>query len=235
MFDTAVNWVLGVKIDGLLAFGRAIGFGFDAMGFDAAAFRRAATAGGRDLALLMAYMAGVSQAAGHGVVLFLNRIPFLRFVLSLILTGLIYVAGAVVTAVSTTLAVDYAFGREVAYGPVIGVITLAQAPRLLGLFILAPHIGEAFSRLLDVWVFALILFGLHHGIGIPVGIAAMAALLGWVAIRLLWLLFGRPIGYLVTLARHGAAGSALTLTPQNVVEHLRARARDMRGRQEPGE
>jgi hypothetical protein len=235
MLETTANWVLGVKIDGLFAFGRAIQLGFSAMGFDAEAFRHAAGPGGRDLALLTAYMAGVSQAAGHGAVLFLNRIPFLRFVLSLILMGLIYVAGAVVTAVSTTLAVEYAFGREVSYGPVIGVIALAHAPRLLGLLILAPHVGEAFSRFLDVWVFALILFGLHHGIGIPVGIAAMAALLGWLAIRLLWLLFGRPIGYLVTLARHGAAGAALTLTPQNVVEHLRARAGDMRRRREPGE
>lgn len=235
MLETAWNWAIEMKLEGVLSFGRAISLGFAALGFDPDAFRTAATGSGRDLALVMAYAAGVSQAAGHGVVLFLNRIPFLRFALSLVLMGLIYVAGAVVTAVSTTLAVDHAFGREVAYGPVIGVIALAQAPRLLGLFVLAPHVGEAFSRLLDVWVFALILFGLHHGIGIPIVVAALAALMGWLAIRLLWLLFGRPIGYLMMLARHGAAGTALTLTPQNVVEHLRTQARNIRRHQEPGE
>jgi hypothetical protein len=183
----------------------------------------------------MVFLAGMSQAAGHGLVLFLNRVRFRRFVLSLVLMGLIYVASAVVTAVSTTLAVEYAFRREVAYGPVIGIIALAQAPRLFGILTLAPYIGEAFSRLLDVAVFGLILFGLHHGIGIPLGIAAMAAFLGWAAIRLMSLLFGRPLGAVILRLRHLAAGGALTVTPQNVVEHLKARARTLSGREEPGE
>jgi hypothetical protein len=235
MIDSAAGWLLALNREFLAPLAGAISLGFSALAFDPAAFRAAATPAGRDLALLLAFLAGVSQAAGHGLVLFLNRVPLARFALSLILMASIYLASAVVTAVTTTLAVDYAFRREIAYGPVIGIIALAQAPRLFGILTLAPYFGEALSRLLDVLVFGLILFGLYHGIGIPVGIAAMAALLGWAAIRLMSLLFGRPLGRAIDRARHAVAGGALTVTSQNLAEHLKARAKAFSAGRKPRE
>lgn len=235
MIDSAVGWLLFLNRELVLPIVDAVALGISALGFDPEAFRTAATPAGRDLALLMVFLAGMSQAAGQGLVLFLNRVPLGRFALSLVLMAFIYLASAVVTAVSTTLAVEYAFRREVAYGPVIGIIALAQAPRLFGILTLAPYFGEALSRLLDVLVFGLILFGLHHGIGIPVGIAAMAALLGWVAIRLMSLLFGRPFGIVVERLHHAAAGGALTVTSHNLVDHLKARARKLTSGGKPRE
>lgn len=227
MIDSAAGWLLVLNREVLVPLVDAVSLGFSALALDPGAFRTAATAAGRDLALLLAFLAGLSQAAGQGLVLFLNRVPMGRFALSLLLMAFIYVGSAVVTAVSTTLAVEYAFHRDVAYGPVIGVIALAQAPRLFGILTLAPYFGEALSRLLDVLVFGLILFGLHHGIGIPFGIAAMAAFLGWVAIRLMSLLFGRPLGNLIERLHHAAAGGALTVTSHNLVDHLKASARKL--------
>ncbi|RST87375.1 hypothetical protein EJC49_06100 [Aquibium carbonis] len=235
MIDGPTGWLLALKWELIRPVVDAVSLGLSALAFEPGAFRVAATSAGRDLALLMAFLAGMSQAAGHGLVLFFNRVPFTRFVLSLVLMALIYLASAVVTAVSTTIAVEYAFRREVAYGPVIGIIALAQAPRLFGILTLAPYFGEALSRFLDVLVFGLILFGLHHGIGIPVGIAAMAALLGWVAIRLMSLLFGRPFGFVIERLHHAAAGGALTVTSQNLADHLIARARKLTGGRKPGE
>ena len=69
--------------------------------------------------------------------------------------------------------------------PTIAVIALAQAPRLLGFLTLAPYLGELLDRLLDVWVLTLVLFGLHHGLGMTVQGAALLALLGWAAMRVL--------------------------------------------------
>ncbi|WP_187970476.1 hypothetical protein [Aquibium microcysteis] len=235
MIDGPAAWLLVLDHQFLAPLVGATTLGLSALTFEPAAFRAAATPAGRDLALLLAFLAGVSQAAGHGLVLFLNRVPLARFALSLVLMAFIYVASAVVTAVTTTLAVDYAFRREVAYGPVIGIIALAQAPRLFGILTLAPYFGEALSRLLDVLVFGLILFGLYHGIGIPVGIAAMAAFLGWAAIRLMSLLFGRPLGRAIDGLRHAVAGGAFTVTPQNLAEHLKGQARKLTPGRKPRE
>ncbi|MFN3548556.1 MAG: hypothetical protein ACK4U0_13790 [Mesorhizobium sp.] len=227
------GWLFDLKSGALGAVVDAVALGFSALRFEPGAFRLAASPAGRDLALLVVFMAGMSQAAGQGLVLFLNRVPLARFALSLVLMAFIYVGSAVVTAVTTTLAVEFAFRREVAYGPVIGIIALAQAPRLFGILTLAPFFGEGLSRLLDVFVFALILFGLHHGIGIPFGIAAMAALLGWVAIRLMSLAFGRPLGWVIERLRHAVAGGALHVTSHNLVDHLKTRASKLIGGGKP--
>jgi hypothetical protein len=146
-------------------------------------------------------------------------------VLSLALTGVIYVASALVTALATMLAADVAFRAGAGFWPTIGVVGLAHAPRLLGVLTLAPYLGEWLERLLDVWVLALTLFGLHVGLGLPVETAALAALTGWAAVRLLRLVFGRPMTVLLDRVRDAAAGSPLALNTGNLVDALKARAR----------
>jgi hypothetical protein len=214
----------------------ALALGIAAMGFHAAAFARvAADPAARDLALLTVYLAGVSQGVGHGVVLFLNRVPPGRFALSLALTGAIYLSSALATAAATLAVADLAFGRDLAFLPTIGVIALAHAPRLLGFLTLAPYLGELLDRLLDAWVLTLVLYGLHRGIGLPVQTAALLALLGWATIRLLSLVFGRPLTFLVGAARHAAAGGPLPLNARNLVEALKKQAREAAERRERDE
>jgi hypothetical protein len=205
----------------------ALALGAAAMAFDAAAFRSTADgAGARELALLVAYLAGVSQATGHGLVLFLNRVPPSRFTLSLALMGAIYLVSALATAGATLALADGAFGMELAFLPTIAVIALAHAPRLLGFATLAPYFGELFDRLLDVWVALLVLYGLHRGVGVPVHGAAMLALLGWGSLRLLSLVLGRPVTVVVDAAKRAAAGGPLALDAGNLVEDLKRQARD---------
>lgn len=205
----------------------AIGLGLRAMGFEAEAFRRVtADPRARDLALVTVYLAGLSQAVGHGVILFLNRVPPARFALSLALMAAIYVVGALTTSVAAVLIVDAAFGRSLAFLPTIAVVALAHAPRLLACLILAPYLGEAIDRVLQVWVLALVLFGVHVGLGLPLEGAVFLALVGWVAARLLALVLGRPLGALTAAVRHAAAGGPLTLNAGNLVDALKAQARE---------
>ena len=173
--------------------------------------------------VLVVYLAGVSQAIGNGVVLFLNRVRRLRFVLSLALMGAIYLIGALVTAAATLAHRQPRLRPRPRLPADLAVVALAQAPRLLGFLTLAPYFGEFFDRLLDVWVLTLVLFGLHHGVGMPVQVAALLALLGWAAMRVLAFVFGRPLTYVVTALRHAAAGGPLTLDSRNLVDSLRPR------------
>ena len=73
------------------------------------------------------------------------------------------------------------------------MVALAHAPRLLGALTLAPYLGEWLDRLLEVWVLTSTLFGLHHGLGLPLRSAAVSALLGWIAVRVMALVLGRPL------------------------------------------
>lgn len=211
--------VLGVIPDALALAGAA-------MVFDPGAFARAAAGGdGARLALLVAYLAGLSQAVGHGAVLFLNRVRPIRFGISLLLMAAIYLASALSVAVFAILVADWGMGRTLGFLPTLAVIALAHAPRLLGALTLTPYFGETLDRVLDAWIVLLVVFGLNTGLGLPLGAAAMLALFGWLALRLFWLAFGQPLTVVVDSVRRGVAGEPLTLTLQNLVEALKERAR----------
>jgi hypothetical protein len=221
--------MLGALAAALMAVPDAIGLGIEAMGFSAAAFRRVAGGGDRDLVLLVVYLAGMSLGVGNGVVLFLNRVPRARFVLSLALTGAIHLIGALVTTATALLVADLAVGRDLDFVPTLLVIALAQAPLLLGFLTLAPYFGELLERFLDAWVLTLVLFGLHEGLGMTLAGAAALALLGWAATRVLTFVLGRPTTRVVNALRRAAAGGPLTLDSGNLIETLRAEARSRNG------
>lgn len=213
----------------LLAVPDAIGLGVAAMSFEAAAFRRVAAGGpARDLVLVVVYLAGVSMAVGQGVVLFLNRVPPLRFGLSLALMGAVHLVGALVTTTTALVFADVVVGHDLDFLPTLTVIALAQAPRLLGFLTLAPYFGELLDRFLDAWVLTLVLYGLHAGLGMGIEGAALLALLGWAAARVLTFLLGRPTTRLVNALRRAAAGGPLALDSGNLIETLRSEARDGR-------
>ena len=174
--------------------------------------------------LLVVYLAGVSQAVGNGVVLFLNRVRRLRFALSLALMGAIHLVGALVTAAVSLMLADLVFGRDLAFVPTIAVIALAQAPRLLGFLTLAPYLGELLDRLLDVWALTLVLFGLHQGVGMTVAgrRADRAARLGRDA-RCSRFVLGRPLDLRRrrAAARPPPAGRSRS-TARNLVDALKA-------------
>lgn len=212
-----------------LAVPGTLALGFDALSFDPEAFRRVAAADGpRGAAFALVFLAGVSQATGHALTLFLNHVRPARFVLSLALQGAIYVAGALMTVALAMMLDQAAFGRDLAFVPTAAVVALAHAPLLFGVLTLAPYLGEQLDRALDVWVLLLTLFGLHHGLGLPFADAAFFAFAGWASMRALALLLGRPLGVVLRAVERAAAGEPLTLTSGGLVDDLRRRAREER-------
>jgi hypothetical protein len=213
--------MLGALGSALAALPDAVALGFDAMSFDAAAFARVGAGAGHDLVLLVVYLAGVSQAVGNGVVLFLNRVRRWRFALSLALMGAIHLVGALVSAAVSLMLAEALGVRDLAFVPTIAVIALAQAPLMLGFLTLAPYLGELLDRLLDVWAMTLVLFGLHKGLGMTVEGAALIALLGWGSMHALAFVLDRPLTLVVGALKRAAAGGPLTLDSRNLVEALK--------------
>jgi hypothetical protein len=223
--------MLGALGAALMAVPDAVGLGVEAMGFSADAFRRVAAGDrARDLVVLVVYLAGISLGIGNGVVLFLNRVPPLRFALSLALTGAIHLVGALVTTATALFVAEVVVGRDLDFVPTLAVIALAQAPLLLGFLTLAPYFGELLERCLDVWVLMLVLYGLHQALGMTVQGAALLALLGWASTRVLTVALGRPLTRVVAALRRAVAGGPLTLDSRNLIETLKAEARSRESR-----
>lgn len=201
-----------------------------ALTFEADAFRAAASETlARNLAIVLVFFAGVSKTFGESLVLFLNRVRPGRFLLSLVLTGVVLVSNVLATAVTLLLGTFLVPGVSVGLDPLIGILALANAPHLFGAFVLMPYVGQGLARLIEVWVLALTVFGLHLGLAIPLVLAAAAALSGWIVMRLLLILFGEPLSRLNGLLHRRVSGSPLDLDPRRLVEDLLEIARGGRG------
>lgn len=202
----------------------------NAIVFSPSVFLQAASsAEAQTAALLIAFLAGVSEMLGQSVILVVNRVALYRFAASLAFTGLTYVLTALVWGASAlAIAPLTPVGR---LGPedlaaVTGIVALAFAPRLLGVFSIAPYFGAALGNALEVWAMALAIFGLHIGLQLPLGAAALCGGLGWGLSYILRAFFSRALAKPLGRLRVLVSGSALDHTPQQIIDDLIKALRD---------
>ena len=201
----------------------------EAMGFSTEAFLKAATgAEAQTAALTIAFLAGVSEMLGQSVILVVNRIALYRFIASLLFTGATYVITALTWALSALAIAPLAPIGPLTAGDaagVVGVISLAFAPRLLGVFAIAPYFGAALANLLEVWAMALAVFGLHMAIGLPLGAALICGGAGWRASYWLRAFLGHALAQPLGRLRLMVIGSTLDKSPRQIIDDLVERAR----------
>jgi hypothetical protein len=201
-----------------------------AMGFSTDAFLRAAeNPEAQTAALLIVFLAGVSEMLGQSVILIINRVVLYRFLASLLFTGATYVATALTWAAFALVIAPLT--RVGAMAPddipgVIGVVSLAFAPRLLGVLTIAPYFGAALSNLLEAWAMVLAIFGLTVAFDMPFGAAILCGGAGWAASYALRSFLGhmlaKPLGGLRVLI----SGSPLDRTPQQIIDDVVRRIRE---------
>lgn len=195
-----------------------------AMGFSATAFSKAATSpAAQTAALMIAFLAGISEMLGQSVVLVVNRVPLYRFLASLLFTGATYVVTALTwaacaLAVAPLTRIGVLSPGDVA--GVIGVVSLAFAPRLLGVFSIAPYFGVAFSNLLEAWAMTLVIFGLMVAYEMPIGAALFCGGAGWIVSYALRSFFGHTLAKPLGDLRVFISGSPLDRTPQQIIDDV---------------
>ncbi len=198
-----------------------------ALSLSADAFTRAAQSRqAQSAALMIAFLAGVSEMLGQSVILVINRVALYRFLASLAFTGVTYVLTALAWALSAMAVAPLT--RLGLLGPseiagVIGVVSLAFAPRLFGVFAMAPYFGQALGNFLEASAMMLAIFGLHAGFGLPLPAALFCGAAGWaisyVARSYLGHALAKPLGRVRMLV----SGSSLELTPKQIIDDLARR------------
>ena len=198
-----------------------------AIGFSPSAFVRAAgSPEAQSAAILIAFLAGVSEMLGQSVVLVVNRVPLYRFLASLGFTGASYGLTVVTWSVAVLIVAPLTPVGAVGLGEfaaVTGVLALAFAPRLFGVFSIAPYFGAAFGNMLEVWSMALAMFGLHTGLGMPIGAAVFCGGAGFLSSYVFRTFIGRLLAKPLGRLRRIVAGSALEKSPQRIIEEVLAR------------
>lgn len=185
-----------------------------ALGFDEAVFLSTETLPG--ITLVMVVMAGVAEAVGQSVLLFINRVKPNRFLVSLLINALLFVFTYLFWVLSVGLIARFAFSVDLTYIGVARVLGLGYAPRLLSFLAFLPVLGVPLSALFNIWSFLLIVFGLSAAFGLVAWQALVCAVLGGLLLLVLQRTLGRPLLALARLMRRSAAGVDLVTDPEEV-------------------
>ncbi len=170
-------------------------------------------------ALAIVLLAGLSEAAGESVVLFVNRVRPPRFVLSLLVSALIFTFTYLFLAGSVYAVVRLLIGPEVPLLTVTVTVGVAHAPRMLGFLAFLPYFGQPLALALYGWSVLALLVGVRATMDATLLQALAAVALGAMLLAVLQRTVGRPFAYVAQRVRWLTAGVRLA-TPQEAVEQL---------------
>jgi hypothetical protein len=148
------------------------------------------------LALTIALLAGISQAVGDSVILFFNRVRPARFALGLTLSGLLFVLGLLVRALSLWLGVALLFGVNEQLGRVILIVFVGCVPLLLGFLSMAATFGLYVGWFLRFLGWLIVMAGVHFGLGFTTWQAFLCTTLARLLVELLSVAFRQPLDWI---------------------------------------
>jgi hypothetical protein len=162
---------------------------------------------GSQAALLVAFIAGFSQAIGQGIVLFTNRVKPLRYILSLLMSALLFAFSYIFWALSTWVASILLFRGDWTTLPAVSrTLGLSYAPLIFSFLIALPYLGLPISTLLSIWSFLAFLTGLKAALGLDLWQAFGCGVLGWAVFEGLQRTIGRPLAGLGRWLTNTTAG-----------------------------
>ena len=97
-------------------------------------------------------LGGISLGLGQSVILFANRVRRRRFALSLLVNGLVILAGVCLWAATTWLLVSLLFQSDRPYSLFLSGASLSAAPFLFGFLVLIPYLGNLIFQILRIWI-----------------------------------------------------------------------------------
>lgn len=162
------------------------------------------------VALMIVLLAGISEAAGESVVLFVNRVQPRRFVLSLAVSGLLFVFTYLFLAGSVFAVTRWLLGPGVMPFEVAVIVGVAFAPRMFGFLGFLPYFGQPIGMLLQAWSVLVALRGVRSVFGASVLEAVAAVAMGALLLAVLQRTVGRPLVYVARRLLSVTAGVRLT-------------------------
>ena len=167
-------------------------------------------------AVAIVLLAGLSEAFGQSIVLFINKVSPRRFWLSLCISAISHVFGYAFWAATIWLIGRYLFDRQQLIWVIASAVGLGYAPRLLSFFALVPFFGNGFSLLLSLWSLLATVVAIGVGFDMNMGQAVLTSGLGWAVVQIWQRTLGRPIQAIGRWIDTRAAGVPLRLTLKDI-------------------
>jgi hypothetical protein len=143
--------------------------------------------------LTIALAGSVSLMLGQSAVLFVNRLPPRRFVLSVVVNAAIFVVGLVIWAAAIWLSARVVLDTSALLASVARSVGLGCAPFLFGTLIFLPYVGLLVARILYVWSLLIVLSAVRSVLDVGYFQALLCVGTGWLLMLLAGNTVGRPI------------------------------------------
>ncbi len=164
------------------------------------------------IALLIVLIAGISQTLGQCIVLFVNRVRPIRFIFSILVSGVLFVCSFLFWGLSIEVINQFVLRVSPNILVTFKTLGLSYAPQMLGFLVALPHFGIPISVVLSIWsLLSLIagIVGLRDLGGFQVWQALLCAGLGWLVLQLLQRTVGRPVMTIGQMALNWVSGTQL--------------------------
>ncbi|MXU65457.1 hypothetical protein [Oceanomicrobium pacificus] len=162
---------------------------FDTVGrvlsLDPDVFRGPVTASDRVRAGLVVLLAGMSMLLGQCFSLFLVSASAPRFILGLVINGVMMALRLALWITLSTLVASALAGRLISPDAILFVVFLSTAPMIFGFIAILPTIGPALLYPLYGWVCVVLMYGLFVANGVPFLFGAVCGAGGLFALFLL--------------------------------------------------
>jgi hypothetical protein len=168
------------------------------------------------VALSVVVLAGISEATGQSLVLFLNHIRPARFGFALALATLSHIAGYGIWSLTIWAAGRLLFGADQPLIAVASAVGLAYAPQLFSFFVLTPYLGNAFGVVLSLWSMLAVIIAIRAGLLLETWQAIVLAVTGWILLQTTRRTIGGPVLRLQRWLSSRAAGVDLTVRPNDL-------------------
>ncbi|NJM09037.1 hypothetical protein HC891_26830 [Candidatus Gracilibacteria bacterium] len=181
-------------------------------------FEIVARANNSNLVILMiAILGGASLLIGQSVILFVNRVSPTRFMISLLVNGILFAINLVIWAIAIWLVGQVLFPNDIPLGTVMRMVGVGAAPYLFGFLVLIPYMGNFIGRMLSVWSFLIVLAGITVIAGGAFTPALVCVGLGWLLIVLMTATIGRPVVALRNRLFRAVAGTDLDASVADIL------------------
>jgi hypothetical protein len=172
-------------------------------------FAAHAVQGDWPVALAVVLVAGLSQAIGQSIVLFVNRVAPVRFAFSLLVGAALFVVGYVFLVLATWLTTLLPGAPHVA--PVALAIAMAYAyvPLLFAFLAAMPYLGSPALAALRIWHLAALALAFASLAHVPVTDGLWHVGLGWLVLQVLERTVGQPVADLGRRIADAVAGVSL--------------------------
>ncbi len=173
------------------------------------------------LALGIVFGAGLSIAIAEGIILFVNRVKPLRFVLTLLISAVLFAFGYLFLVFSTWL-IDFLPGTvKISFPVLLKVFGISFAPLLFSFLGAIPYLGVPLLNLLSIWHLLAMVVGFAAVKGTSLAAAAGYVSLGWLILQLLQRTLGQPIARLGQILLDRAAGVTLVRGQTETLQLIR--------------